>query len=421
MFLKSWIEMGGFEMNHQWHGINMLSVLECALIAAALCTMLAMIGKLARRRHLTVISFGLALSFATAAYAANTALSALSASGALAGANLIYVVQTAGTGGVKATMTQVATFINSLFSGDATVTSGGVVTVTKTNGTAFGALATVTPGTGVATAAANALNATGGLVGFGGNIGTATGNITGNAATVTTNANLTGDVTSVGNVTTLATVNANVGTFGSATSCVTVTNNAKGLTTAISAATCAPAIGSITGLGTSVATALGINVGTAGSLIVNGGALGTPSSGVGTNLIGTAAGLTAGNANATPLSGITGFGAGNATLLGTGTGSAGGPTQTIASGATAMGTGAIGSAACATVVTATATNVATTDVVLASFNADPTAVTGYIPLTAGMLTIIGYPTSGNVNFKVCNNTAASVTPGAITLNWRVAR
>lgn len=63
---------------------------------------------------------------------------------------------------------------------------------------------------------------------------------------------LTGDVTtSAGAVaTTLATVNSNVGTFGSATSCVTVTNNAKGLTTAISAATCTPAFSSITGQAT---------------------------------------------------------------------------------------------------------------------------------------------------------------------------
>jgi hypothetical protein len=38
-----------------------------------------------------------------------------------------------------------------------------------------------------------------------------------------------------------------------------------------------------------------------------------------------------------------------------------------------------------------------------------------------MLTIISYPTANNVNFKVCNNTSASVTPGAITLNWRVVR
>lgn len=100
---------------------------------------------------------------------------------------------------------------------------------------------------------------------------------------------------------------------------------------------------------------------------------------------------------------------------------AGGLTSTIASGTSAMGTGAISSATCATVVTTSAPNTATTDVVLASFNGDPTAVTGYIPATAGMLTIISYPTSGNVNFKVCNNTTSSITPGALTLNWRVLR
>ena len=48
--------------------------------------------------------------------------------------------------------------------------------------------------------------------------------------------------------------------------------------------------------GTGVATALAISVGTAGAFVVNGGALGTPSSGVATNLTGTATGLTAGNA-----------------------------------------------------------------------------------------------------------------------------
>ena len=48
----------------------------------------------------------------------------------------------------------------------------------------------------------------------------------GNASTVTTNANLTGDVTSVGNATTLSTVNTNTGTFAS------VTVNGKGLVTA---------------------------------------------------------------------------------------------------------------------------------------------------------------------------------------------
>ncbi len=100
---------------------------------------------------------------------------------------------------------------------------------------------------------------------------------------------------------------------------------------------------------------------------------------------------------------------------------AGGLSSTIASGTSALGTSAISSATCATVVTTSATNTATTDVIWWGFNGDPTAVTGYVPLTSGMLTIIAYPSANNVNFKVCNNTNGSITPGAITLNWRVIR
>lgn len=96
-------------------------------------------------------------------------------------------------------------------------------------------------------------------------------------------------------------------------------------------------------------------------------------------------------------------------------------TKTIANGTSALGTGAITSGTCATVVTTTATGTATTDNIMADFNGDPTAVTGYAPSASGMLTIVKYPTSGNVNFKVCNLTAGSITPGAITLNWRVVR
>jgi hypothetical protein len=44
----------------------------------------------------------------------------------------------------------------------------------------------------------------------------------------------------------------------------------------------------ITSFGTGVATALGINTGSSGAFVVNGGALGTPSSGTVTNLTGTA-------------------------------------------------------------------------------------------------------------------------------------
>jgi len=55
----------------------------------------------------------------------------------------------------------------------------------------------------------------------------------------------------------------------------------------------------ISGLGTGVATALAVNVGSAGAFVTNGGALGTPSSGVATNLTGTASGLSIGGNAAT--------------------------------------------------------------------------------------------------------------------------
>lgn len=68
----------------------------------------------------------------------------------------------------------------------------------------------------------------------------------------------TGDATKTagGTALTLATVNANVGTFGSATQASVVTATGKGLITAISNVTITPAVGSITGLGTGVATFL---------------------------------------------------------------------------------------------------------------------------------------------------------------------
>lgn len=107
---------------------------------------------------------------------------------------------------------------------------------------------------------------------------------------------ITGDWTmSAAGAATLATVNSNTGTFGSATKASVVTVNGKGLVTAASESTVTPAVGSITGLGTGVATALAVNVGSAGAFVAFNGALGTPSSGTATNLTGTASGLTAGN------------------------------------------------------------------------------------------------------------------------------
>jgi hypothetical protein len=97
--------------------------------------------------------------------------------------------------------------------------------------------------------------------------------------------------------------------------------------------------------------------------------------------------------------------------------------QRIASSTAVMGTSAIASGACATVVTVAAAGVTTADVINVGFNTDPTTpIAGYgQSATGAVLTIYPYPTAGNVNFRVCNSTSASITPGALTLNWIVLR
>jgi len=136
-------------------------------------------------------------------------------------------------------------------SGDCTIVASGAIVCTKTNGLALTTLSTTVPGTGVAAALAVNTGSAGAFVVNGGALGTpASGvatNLTGTAAgltagNVTTNANLTGAVTSTGNATSL-------GSFSSA--------NLRG--------------------------ALTDESGT-GAAYFQGGAIGTPSAGVGTTL-----------------------------------------------------------------------------------------------------------------------------------------
>lgn len=134
---------------------------------------------------------------------------------------------------------------------------------------------------------------------------------------------LSGDASLSAGAITLATVNGNVGSFGSATAAGTFTVNAKGLITAAGSTTITPAVGSITGLGTGVATFLATpssanlisavtdETGTGALVFANTPTLVTP-------LLGTPTSGTLTNCTGLPVStGISGLGSNVAAMLAT--------------------------------------------------------------------------------------------------------
>lgn len=114
-------------------------------------------------------------------------------------------------------------------------------------------------------------------------------------------------------------------------------------------------------------------------------------------------------------------GTGVATAIAANTGAVGGLPMIIASGAYTVDTASISANTCASAVAVTASGVATTDVIIATPNAILSSVTGFGVTTAGAVRVDVYPTSGNVNFQLCNPTGAAIDPGSVTFNWKVIR
>jgi hypothetical protein len=77
-------------------------------------------------------------------------------------------------------------------------------------------------------------------------------------------------------------------------------------------------------------------------------------------------------------------------------------------------TSAIAANTCTTAATVTMTGVTTSMAFTSAFATSPVAVTGWG--ANGGLTLALWPTANTVNWSVCNQTASSITPGAMTFN-----
>lgn len=163
-------------------------------------------------------------------------------------------------------------------------------------------------------------------------------------------------------------------------------NSSGVLTATLTNSTGLPVSTGISGLGTGVATALAVNVGTAGAPVVNGGALGTPSSGTLTN----ATGL--------PISGLT---SSTTTALGVGSIELGNATDTTIARVSAGVVSIEGVNIVTTSSTDTLTNKTLTTPTITQGTSTPTFTTNAYTLVAGdagkLLLASNSTTAGTIN------------------------
>ena len=156
----------------------------------------------------------------------------------------------------------------------------------------------------------------------------------------------------------------------------------------------------ISALGTGVETALGVNVGSAGAPVLFNGAGGTPSALVGTNITGTAAGLTAG---AVAVGGVTGLGTGVGTALGVNVGAAGAPV---------LFDGALGTPSSGTLTNCTSATVAEGD------SSTKVATTAFVNTAGRVLQEVHGTDAGSTttstSYANLNTSVVTITPKSAT-------
>jgi hypothetical protein len=160
--------------------------------------------------------------------------------------------------------------------------------------------------------------------------------------------------------------------------------------------------------------------------VQSGGALGTPSSGVITNLTGTCTSCTANSATSVPAANVasgalangmtatTQSAGDNSTKLATTAYVATAVTYPVANTTFTTSTGSVGANTCNSTVQVAMTGVTTSMTFLITASADTSAATGWG--STGGLVLDVWPTAGYANYKICNQTAASITPTAVTFN-----